>query len=706
MKAYLKLTSILVQGDLGKVLSRLFSVLLRAAATLLTLLILWKAGGEYYNFAWGTGNTLGQFSSKLAAGFAGMLVVWALIFVLVAADIWQRDRVLPLDQFLAQLRNRIGWLRWILAIAVIGLSYWFLHFNYWGGVFTGAYLRFMLLVGAGFAAGALASKKQEILIRAPEMAAGLLLVASVFYFGQALEWVTNYPFNLSWSEGNRMWDYSVLFGHRLYDYPADKEIFAYINWGRQSLWGLPFLFTNPTILEVRLWNGLLFSVPYAIFGWIVFKRTKENTGVWLLGGLWTFVFLSQGPIYTPLVLSAILVALAWRRPLWIGLPLILVASYYAQLTRYTWMFAPALWAGMLFFASEKTDLAGWRRWKWGPAFAGIAVGLLGGYVLPRGQKILAAVQALVSHQAVAGGVAQTAANPDIISLEGFSEVITRQPLLWERLLPNMTYQPGILIGLTTVVAPLIILLIFLVWTRRWKIDKLQGAAILATLTPFLAVGLVVSVKIGGGSNLHNLDMFLIALVFAAALAWQAGGDRVLANLSAEPAWLQALLVVAIAYLAFQPVLGTVPLILPPEDTIQKALSTIRQEVDDAQDDGEILFMDQRQLLTFGYVQSIPLVPDYEKKYMMDQALSNDADYFNAFYKDLANGRFSLIVSEPLRVKYWGSEHQFGDENDVWVKWISEPVLCYYKPIKKFQDVKVQLLVPRGNIQECTEKYGY
>jgi hypothetical protein len=705
MKAYLKLTSTLSQSDLGKLITRIFFALLRVAATLLTLFILWKAGGEYYNFAWGTGNTLGQFSPKLAIGFVGMLGVWALIFFLVAADIWWRDKVYPLDRFLAQLRNRVGWLRWILAAAVLGLSYWFLHFTYWGGVFTGAYLRFMLMAGAGLAAGALVSRKQEILIRVPDVAAGLLLVASAFYLGQALEWVTSYPFNLSWSEGNRFWDYSVLFGHRLYNFPADQKIFAYIDWGRQSLWGLPFLFAKPTILEIRLWNGLLFSVPYAIFGWVVFKKTRENTGVWLLSGLWTFVFLSQGPIYTPLVLSAILVALAWRRPLWIGLPLIFIAAYYAQITRSTWMFAPALWAGMLFFASGKTDLAGWHNWKWGPAFAGILTGVLGGYVWPREQKILAAAQALFTHQAVASGLAPST-SPDIISVEGFTEVINRQPLLWERLLPNMTYQPGILIGLLTVITPVVIFLIFLVWTRRWKIDKLQGLVILAVLTAFLAVGLVVSVKIGGGSNLHNLDMFLIALVFTAAIAWQAGGDRLLANLNAEPAWLQWLLVVAIAYLAFQPVLGTAPLVLPPEETIQKALNTIRQEVDDAQDDGEILFMDQRQLLTFGYVQSIPLVPDYEKKYMMDNALSSDADYFEGFYKDLANARFSLIISEPLRVKYWGSEHQFGDENDAWVKWISEPVLCYYKPIKKFQEVKVQLLVPRPNTQECKEKYGY
>jgi len=55
--------------------------------------------------------------------------------------------------------------------------------------------------------------------------------------------------------------------------------------------------------------------------------------IWLLTGLWAMIFLYQAPIYTPLVISAILVAIAWRTKWWIGLPLIILAGYYAQITR-------------------------------------------------------------------------------------------------------------------------------------------------------------------------------------------------------------------------------------------------------------------------------------------------------------------------------------------------------------------------------------
>jgi hypothetical protein len=116
----------------------------------------------------------------------------------------------------------------------------------------------------------------------------------------------------------------------------------------------------------------------------------------------------------------------------------------------------------------------------------------------------------------------------------------------------------------------------------------------------------------------------------------------------------------------------------------------------AKQQGEVLFMDQRQLLTFGYVKDVPLVPNYEKKFLMDRAMSNDAAYFEQFYKDLANHRFALIVSEPLKVKYnveKDSDYGFGEENDLWVKWVAEPVLRYYQPLATFKNRRLQLLVP-------------
>jgi hypothetical protein len=132
----------------------------------------------------------------------------------------------------------------------------------------------------------------------------------------------------------------------------------------------------------------------------------------------------------------------------------------------------------------------------------------------------------------------------------------------------------------------------------------------------------------------------------------------------------------------------------------KALDVLNRQVAQAQKSGEVLFMDQRQLLTFGNIQDVPLVNEYEKKYMMDQAMAGDQTYFEQFYRDLADQRFSLIITEPLFTRIKDSSDSFGEENNAWVRWVAEPLLCYYAPARKIQSVDVQLLVPREDPQNC------
>jgi hypothetical protein len=57
--------------------------------------------------------------------------------------------------------------------------------------------------------------------------------------------------------------------------------------------------------------------------------------------------------------------------------------------------------------------------------------------------------------------------------------------------------------------------------------------------------------------------------------------------------------------------------------------------------GRVLFMDQRQLLTFGYVEDVPLVPEYEKKVLMNAAMGADANYFAPFYADTGSSPLFL-----------------------------------------------------------------
>jgi hypothetical protein len=297
-------------------------------------------------------------------------------------------------------------------------------------------------------------------------------------------------------------------------------------------------------------------------------------------------------------------------------------------------------------------------------------------------------------------------------------------LLWYRLLPNATYGNGILLGLAIAVIPIIVVLIYLLVKRIWVLNFWQRSAILLPLLAFLIVGLVVSTKIGGGGDLHNMDMFLIGIMFTTAIAWQSGGAEWIRADQGSPTWGRWMVILTIAILGLVPLMKFRPIafsgdvewlmrladsrtpkglgLLPSDEKVQSTLEMVQRYVDEARGSGDVLFMDQRQLLTFGYVTNVPLVWEYEKKLMMDKALSGDAAYFEPFYRDLSEGRFSLIVSHPLQTPIKDSDYQFGEENNAWLKWISRPVLCYYEPVETDLEFRLQLLVPKKEAVECSE----
>src|SRR5690606_32671219 len=132
-----------------------------------------------------------------------------------------------------------------------------------------------------------------------------------------------------------------------------------------------------------------------------------------------------------------------------------------------------------------------------------------------------------------------------------------------------------------------------------------------------------SAKIGGGADLHNLDMFLVGLDLLAGLAWEGGlAGQLRAWLSRSMAlrWLLAGMVFIPALL---PLTSGRPLVLPDAERTAFVLERIQGQVACARQYGEVLLMDQRQLLTFGHLADLPLVVEYEKKFVMDKALEGD-----------------------------------------------------------------------------------
>ncbi len=678
------------------------------------------AGLEFYHVASGTGSAVGAFSITWFLLFSAFSILCIALFVGIIFQ--QRGYLSSVFAKLISWRNGIKFLRWGVAFLVLAFPVWFLQYTKWGIVFHGFYVRALIWIAVVFVFAFLASSG-EALAGWKELLAALALTAASFSIAISLQNVTDYPFSLGWSEGNRLWDYSTLFGKSIYNVREEDSIYVLLDQGRLLIGGLPFLIPGLTIEMERLWVGLTTIIPYFLIGLAAFRVIKENNRSWPFIILWIFLFLKQGPIHSPLVLSAALTILIWGRSLWISIPLVIYAGFFAQASRYTWMFAPGIWIGTLELAGAsllngKLVVSQWAR----AIVLGIA-GLFGGYLFPKMLPLLLQIvnpapATPVSIENLGEQIASTGNTAESIASE-----VSRQPLLWYRLLPNSTYGNGILIGLLIAVLPLLIILLWLVITKKWALNLWQRLALTGSLLAFLAVGLVASTKIGGGGDLHNMDMFLIGLAFTGLIAWYNGGREAILDPGQLPVWMKIVIVAALVIPALGPwrqmrsfqfgeqaatlvVLADAPDeksldLLPSDEKVNRALEKIQDASTIAiEEGGEVLFLDQRQLLTFGYIEGVPLVSQYEKKVLMNEALSGNADYFHTFYKDLAAGRFSLIVSEKMFTPIKDSSFEFGEENNAWVTWVAEPLLCYYQETSTLKEVGVQLFIPREIPEDC------
>ncbi len=416
-------------------------------------------------------------------------------------------------------KKSLGFFRWLASIIVIIAISWFFLYSKWSVVIDGKWLRSGYFIAGYLVISWLLSSKKEANFDVNGLLIAGIMFGTLFQVINELKTVTSYPFSIGWSEGNRIWDYSVLFGKHLYNYPQDQDIYAYIDLGRQTLWGLPFLFPNPSIFFVRLWNVILYIVPYFLFGLLVFSDRNQKKNLWILISFWVFLFIHQGPIYTPLILVAMLVYTTKYFPTWIGFFVSLIAGLYALYSRQTWMFAPAMWSALIAFLETSPKGIKNETGRWLRAITLGIGGILGGLVI--GNFIVFLRTKLAEDPSTVTGT---------INLGAVNEMVSKQPLLWNRLLPNATNPFGILPALLLAVVPLIILLVLIKRESNLKLNIWQKLLIFGELAAFLIVGIIASVKIGGGDNLHNLDMFLITLLLLASLVWKAGGKEVLENI--------------------------------------------------------------------------------------------------------------------------------------------------------------------------------
>ncbi len=483
------------------------------------------------------------------------------------------------------------------------------------------------------------------------------------------------PFSLGWSEASRYYYASLYLSKRLYGESISPTV---LHPSRYLLQAFPFLFTNTPIWIHRTWQVLLWLASIFTTAGLLARRfaIADRYQRWLFI-LWLFLFLIMPPVYYHLLVTVILVLWGYNKEKpWQTFTIVLIASAWAGISRINWWPVPGMIAATIYFLEEGLNERPLIRYLSKP-------------VMWIGFGTLMAFLAQTAYISLSG-------NPS----EQYSSSFTSD-LLWYRLLPSATFSLGILPAIILVSTPLF-LIIFNRLQRNWSnYHPIRYLGIMAMLAALFAGGLVVSVKIGGGSNLHNLDAYLTLLLIISTYAYL---NRIIPDNDVASIQTQISPVILVITILV-PIYFAINLSgwrnLPDRTLVQEALITIQEAVNATSiNDNEILFISERQLLMFEDIQGTRLIPDYEKVFLMEMAMANNTNYLNALYDDLKNQRFSLIISEPLKIVYQDRSNAFGEENNAWVERVVKPILCYYEPITTLRKVRVELLAPRLEPGDC------
>ncbi|MBL8101540.1 MAG: hypothetical protein JNM02_03340 [Anaerolineales bacterium] len=394
---------------------------------------------------------------------------------------------------------------------------------------------------------------------------------------------------------------------------------------------------------------------------------------------WAFLYFLQGAVYYHLQVCVILVlaGVSVKNP---GRSLLFMslASIWAGISRVNWFPVPAMLGIAVYVLETQIAGKGWRYW-----IHPFLMGVIG---------LGTALAAQFIYIEISG-------NADA---RAFGSSFTSD-LLWNRLFPNSTFSLGILPGILIVSAPLGIALYQMLNGRLAKLHPLRSLVLLALVLVLFFGGLVVSTKIGGGGDLHNMDAFLVmlALIATSFFAGRVVGDDEPSPSWGNVQWGVAALLVPLGFALPQIGFFNSYNHIKAEKDIQRLQQVISQAVDSG---GEVLFITERQLLTFGELKNIPLIPEYEQVELMEMAMSGNREYLEQYYSDLDNRRFALIIAEEQKYNP-RNNGSFVEEDNAWVRYIGAPLLCAYKPAENLLSNNIQIFVPRPGRPVCKDPFA-
>lgn len=505
---------------------------------------------------------------------------------------------------------------------------------------------------------------------------GVVLLQSVIHLLLVyMPRITSYPFAMGWSETSRYYYPSLFMAEHVYgkDYP----------------WPilhptLHLLLTPPYWFDASLWFHRFWQVAirYLLLAAIVpplLTRLKiQDQGTRWLVGMWMFLFLFMGPVYFHLAVPVIILLIGFSaqdgRRSWAA---VILASIWCGWSRVNWYPMPGIIAAVLYLM--EVPVAGKNIWRYllKPALW-FVVGTLVAFL---SQRVYIALSG-------------------ISSTDLFYTSLTSD-LLWDRLWPNPSYSLGILPGALLASLPS--------WLAMWIVVRacltdwhpIRLLFIFAALLVLFVGGIIVSLKIGGGANLHNMDAYLSLLLIVLAYL-------VFARYKSETGeavkpvvlpWFVAVLLMLMpvwAWTQFDLGIRTYD-----AQRTQSVLAELQRHVDEAKaQGGQILFITQRQLISMHMLQGVTLVPEYEREDLMEMAMGDNTRYLDAFGDDMENQRFALIVVDPLNYKIMAADRSFAAENNVWVRRVMKRILCNYREEVVFREDEIALYVPQEGARQC------
>jgi hypothetical protein len=618
--------------------------------------------------AYGIGSVLGFSGSMLIRLWPYALMLGMVLLVYIFTYTHWVKHLEKIINTIGRPISSLGPFNWVLfLIPILGYGYYRL---------TGFSLRFIGFFDPLWVIGHLALLGSVFLWGTNKVSSSLSILISLTFYGCML-WIfsffpeiNDYPLSLGWSETSRYYYASLFLSPIIY---GRWVPLSSLHPSRYLMQAVPFLLQSNSLLFHRFWQSFIWVLTTFTAGYVLTRRLKLKNK-WIIFSLaaWFFLFVFQGPVYYHLMVIIIIVLIGFDKDrLWRSLLIVVLASLWAGISRVNWFPVPGMLAVTLYVLEKpQKEESFWSYWGW-PVIA-VFVSLLGAF----GSQYI---------------YARISGNPVEVFASSFNS-----PLYRYRLFPNEAFGPGVIMMTINACFPLLVLLLWklIPSLKTWKI--LRILALVSILGALLAAGLIVSMKIGGGDNLHNLDAFMVFLAIITTYIFLNKFAQDNESAKKEVGFIQLPFIILAILIPLNFIVNSlVPLKNYDDESAWAVVDQIQNLINqNTSENDEVLFIDQRHLLTFDMIEGVDLVPEYEKVFLMEMAMANNEAYLTNFWREIEEHRFALIVSEKLTSRIRPSTDVFGEENNVWVERISKPLLNSYYTIFEFPEYNISILVPK------------